>query len=107
MERIDAGKTLRILDLFVDFFFILSGFVIARSYAPRVSSVRLYLRFLQKRFARIYPLHLLTLGLVIVMVVGATAADVKINNPIVYKWNGLLPTIFLVQAWGILDHNTF
>jgi len=99
--------TLRKLDLFVDFFFILSGFVIARSYASKVSSWPLYFQFLQKRFARIYPLHLLTLGLVVLMVVIAAAGNIRINHPEVYEWKGLLPTIFLVQAWGTLDHNTF
>lgn len=99
--------TLRGLDLYVDFFFILSGFVIARTYAARVSTVPLYLTFLQKRFARIYPLHLLTLAAVVAMVVLAKVMGAPVNHPEVYNWNGLLPSIFLVQAWGTLDSNVF
>lgn len=99
--------TVRGLELYVDFFFILSGFVIARTYAARVSSLPLYLSFLQKRFARIYPLHLLALACVVAMVLVARATGASVNHPDTYDWNGLLPSIFLVQAWGILDHNVF
>jgi peptidoglycan/LPS O-acetylase OafA/YrhL len=99
--------TLRGLDLYVDFFFILSGFVIARTYAARVSSLPLYLTFLQKRFARIYPLHLLTLACVVAMVLLAKAVGAPINHPEAYDWNGLLPSILLVQAWGTLKSNVF
>src|SRR5687768_5323025 len=47
--------------LFIDFFFLQSGFVIAHVYAPRLSSgdkpgaIKVYL---WARFARVYPLHL-------------------------------------------------
>jgi peptidoglycan/LPS O-acetylase OafA/YrhL len=54
--------------LWVDFFFILSGFIIAHVYSasltgrPKAKSI---LDYLWARFARIYPLHLLCLGLVV------------------------------------------
>jgi peptidoglycan/LPS O-acetylase OafA/YrhL len=99
--------TVRALDLFVDFFFILSGFVIARTYASRVSSLPAYFTFLQRRAARIYPLHLLTLVFVIVMVLGAQAMHAPINHPEVYDWRALPATVFLVQAWGELKDNVF
>ncbi len=45
----------------VSIFFVLSGFVIAYNYSDQFSkSYRGYLRFLQNRFARIYPVYLLT-----------------------------------------------
>src|SRR5215469_14862557 len=50
--------------LFVDFFFILSGFVIALSYGSMFSrgiNLRDYIAFLIKRLARIYPLHIVLL----------------------------------------------
>ena len=49
------------LSLFVDVFFVISGFVIAYVYASRMDSGWSYLRFLQRRIGRLYPLHLLTL----------------------------------------------
>ena len=48
--------------LAVDFFFMLSGFVIYLNYAERLASHRISAgEFLFRRFARIYPLHLLIL----------------------------------------------
>jgi len=47
-------------DLFVDFFFVLSGFVIAYSYSTIETLGQLGL-FLKKRFFRVYPLHLVML----------------------------------------------
>ncbi|QRR03741.1 acyltransferase family protein [Dyadobacter sandarakinus] len=42
--------------LFVDFFFVLSGFVIARNYVGRIHTARDFFTFLKKRFIRLYPL---------------------------------------------------
>ncbi|WP_178954902.1 MULTISPECIES: acyltransferase [unclassified Pseudoalteromonas] len=44
-------------DIFVDFFFILSGFVIAHAYKSKIDSLN-FKTYMQNRFARIYPLHL-------------------------------------------------
>ncbi|TIT36909.1 MAG: acyltransferase [Mesorhizobium sp.] len=48
--------------LFVDFFFVLSGFVIASSYADRLGRPEEVARFALVRFGRIYPLHLVMLA---------------------------------------------
>lgn len=42
--------------LFVDFFFVLSGFVIALNYVDRIHSTGDFLTFLKKRFIRLFPL---------------------------------------------------
>jgi peptidoglycan/LPS O-acetylase OafA/YrhL len=50
--------------LWVDFFFVLSGFVIAYAYGAEFRdslSRGSYWRYIRSRFARIYPLHLFTL----------------------------------------------
>jgi peptidoglycan/LPS O-acetylase OafA/YrhL len=44
--------------LFVDFFFVLSGFVIAATYAERLANGFGLWRFMVLRFGRVYPLHL-------------------------------------------------
>jgi peptidoglycan/LPS O-acetylase OafA/YrhL len=49
------------LALFVDLFFVISGVVIAHAYTGRINSFGDYRDFLQKRVARLYPLHLATL----------------------------------------------
>jgi peptidoglycan/LPS O-acetylase OafA/YrhL len=47
--------------LFVDFFFVLSGFVIAWNYAARLDSWHGFKRFLILRLGRVYPLHIFML----------------------------------------------
>ena len=68
--------------LWVDFFFILSGFIMSyvygKNFAARVSSAD-YWRYLGARFARVYPLHFVTLLWALVSCVAivhyATALD--------------------------------
>ena len=47
--------------LFVDFFFLLSGFVMAHSYLDRIGNGIGLRKFIVLRFGRLYPLHLFTL----------------------------------------------
>ncbi|WP_454616650.1 hypothetical protein [Bradyrhizobium cenepequi] len=51
--------------LFVDFFFVLTGFVIASNYRSRLADGFSAGRFLVLRLGRIYPLHIVTLLLFI------------------------------------------
>ena len=44
--------------IFVDFFFILSGYVISLSYADSLTNLKSFRKFLLKRFIRLYPLLL-------------------------------------------------
>ncbi|QPF88088.1 acyltransferase [Bradyrhizobium genosp. L] len=87
--------------LFVDMFFILSGFVISYSY-PASTGVRSYVRFLVRRIARIYPLHVLTLlvfaGLTLIGITGPAGHE---------SFADFLYNLFLVQAWGVTDHLSF
>ncbi|WP_443747209.1 acyltransferase family protein [Asticcacaulis solisilvae] len=56
--------------LWVDFFFILSGFIIAHVYAEgmtRAGKGRAVADYLWARVARVYPLHLFCLGLVVLI----------------------------------------
>ncbi len=48
--------------LFVDFFFVLSGFVIAHAYADRIGTAREGAAFMIRRFGRVYPLHFAVLA---------------------------------------------
>jgi len=48
-------------DTMVDFFFVLSGFVIAYSYLDRITNIKSLINFKIKRFLRLYPLHFITL----------------------------------------------
>lgn len=69
------------LALFVDLFFIISGFVIAYVYDGRIGSLKDYGRFLQRRVGRLVPLHWATLALGTVIILGIGASGLSMNNP--------------------------
>ncbi len=59
-----SQSTLRIVEnagVFVDFFFVLSGFIIAYMYQQEVGKQVTFPVFFRRRFARLYPLHLFVL----------------------------------------------
>ena len=90
--------------LFVDFFFILSGFVMCHVYGRAFSvavTPRGYMKFMRARFARIYPLHLFLLAIY----VGLASLGMKqtTENP---EWS-ILANAFLVHALGVFDHTTW
>lgn len=72
----------------VSFFFVLSGFILFLNYgeAPRVG------RFLLARFARLYPVHLVTF----VLFGLAFAPDIFFNED--YRWP-LFANVLLVHSW--------
>lgn len=81
----------------VDFFFLLSGFVLTHVYHDRFAdgcSGRQLLCFLLRRLARIYPLHLATMVAVIAV------ARFQLSS---HDREQLLPSLLLVQAWGLFD----
>lgn len=92
--------------LWVDFFFILSGFIMAYVYghwfADREIMTRRYGDFLIRRLRRIYPLHFFMLVLFVIMVAGKIMTGRGEED-----WAGLAATtthnLFLVQAWHVHD----
>jgi peptidoglycan/LPS O-acetylase OafA/YrhL len=89
-------------NLAVDLFFLLSGFVIYLNYAGRVTPDPASVGdFLFRRFARIYPLHLLVL-------LGFAAwfgAAVALGGSTLEEQRPgyFLASLFLVQNWGFTD----
>src|SRR5438132_4892874 len=58
--------------LWVEFFFALSGFILVHVYVSRASEMwhgHGYLRFLQARLARLYPLHLFMMIAILLQVI--------------------------------------
>ncbi|HEX8412526.1 MAG TPA: acyltransferase, partial [Sphingomicrobium sp.] len=86
--------------LAVDFFFLLSGFVIWLSWGSRFQEqgLRIVPQFLKKRIARIWPLHAFVLGGAIVFV-GALAVTGR-SSPEAYPLGELPLHIMLMQNWG-------
>ena len=83
----------------VDIFFILSGFVLTHAYQHEVAQGRYsHGRFLIARLARIYPMHLAALALVLAMVAGARLLGAQFGEDR-YTWAGLLWTLSLTHVW--------
>lgn len=70
----------------VTLFFVLSGFILTYVY-PNFEGQGAIRRFYLARFARIWPLHALTVTLALVLL------------PVHFSWDWLLANLMLVQAW--------
>jgi peptidoglycan/LPS O-acetylase OafA/YrhL len=97
----------------VAFFFVLSGFVIAHTNQDRLAQGGYVREFVAKRFARIYPLHLLTLlwlvGLELVKLTmsrhGASVAEAPFTGP--WSLPALGANLLLVNGFGFLHAFTW
>jgi peptidoglycan/LPS O-acetylase OafA/YrhL len=90
----------------VDIFFVLSGFILAliyQSWFGEEVKRSSYVKFLQRRFARIYPLHAFMLILTIGVVVAAHLMHSQTVNGLDRFTVASLPATFLlVHAWGFV-----
>ncbi|WP_063200360.1 acyltransferase [Bradyrhizobium sp. AT1] len=93
--------------LFVDFFFVLSGFVIAANYRSRLAEGFGIGRFLILRLGRIYPLHLVTLLLFIPIDaakdgIGPNLLQAIVTNLLLLQGLGVNPQNWLnFASWSI------
>jgi peptidoglycan/LPS O-acetylase OafA/YrhL len=93
--------------LFVDFFFVLSGFVITHSYSDRLVTLGGVGRFAIRRFGRLWPLHVVVL-LAFVVVEAAKAVSVAHGAPFdkppftgAASPGSILTNLFFGQSFGI------
>jgi len=90
---------------FVEFFFVLSGFVISLSYMGKVGQRHALPEFMIRRTGRLWPLHMATLaGFVLLILIKALAdmlgifsADVLYSGPAITIFT--IENIFLVHAF--------
>jgi peptidoglycan/LPS O-acetylase OafA/YrhL len=96
----------RFIPLFVDLFFTISGFVICFVYFDRMSTRADYGAFMKRRFARLVPLHWLTL-LVFAAIGVAIYFGISVKEPERYDWQCFLPNVLLIQSLHVCDRLTF
>jgi peptidoglycan/LPS O-acetylase OafA/YrhL len=93
--------------LFVDFFFVLSGFVITHAYLDPLQSGLPFGTFIIRRIGRLWPLHIAILAILVMRefaVYGASSAGLIPLQPVFEGGTGLLQlaeSVFFVQAVGI------
>ena len=83
----------------VDFFFVLSGFVIAAAYEERVRGVGRFVQYAVRRVGRLYPLHLFVLGVWLLI----EFAKSWLGEPAFQgdtSWPDFWQNLFLTQAFG-------
>jgi peptidoglycan/LPS O-acetylase OafA/YrhL len=87
--------------LCVDFFFALSGFVLMHVYGGAIRTGNDYVRFLQKRFARIYPLHALMVIVFVVLALAVAGKPMAERIAPVLEPAAALPNLMLLHSFGI------
>ena len=104
--------------LWVEFFFVLSGFILTHAYWARLKELLRrpgYLAFLRARLIRLYPLHLFMLLVLLALVLGLrilaaqggylSIFDAKYHQDVSIK--GFLLSLFLVHAWNSMTTLTW
>jgi peptidoglycan/LPS O-acetylase OafA/YrhL len=99
---------------FVDFFFVLSGFVIAHAYREPLQRGGAAVRgFLVRRLGRLWPLHVVVLAVLIgveCLTAVAAQAGISLGHQAFTEKNtlGAIPAnLLLVHAWGMFDTTTW
>src|SRR6185437_1733191 len=99
--------------LFVDFFFVLSGFVISHSYGHRLGTLEGVGRFVMRRLGRLWPLHAVVLIAFIVVEGGraiSTARGASFVNPPftgATSFHSILTNLLFGQSLGIEQQLTW
>lgn len=100
--------------LAVEFFFVLSGFVLTSAYGDRLGGFGERIRFLIRRIGRLYPLHLATLLAVLGMETARWFVSSRVGHPVggplftgATDMGAFLPNVLLIHAWGILPDFTW
>lgn len=111
---LDAGiasdsivNSTRSFALFVDMFFVVSGFVIAFVYFARIVNIGSYLHFLRKRIARLGPLHWLTLAIFAAIGLTAHFLHVPLNNAEMYNPQCFPSNLLFLNSMGFCQNLTF
>lgn len=83
--------------LFVDFFFVLSGFVIATAWEGRLTHVEQTWRFLVRRFGRLWPLH----AFILAAFVGISLIEGDLNHDERHSIFAIVTNLLLVHGLGM------
>jgi len=114
ISHISESTLVRQSWLFVDFFFVLSGFVIAHGYLGKIENPAALLEFVIRRFGRVWPLHAAILLLFVLsecLKLGLShVGGFPIHEPAFtgrYTLDALGANLLLVHALGFYDLETW
>tara|TARA_B100001057_G_scaffold30626_1_gene27926 strand:+ start:634 stop:1689 length:1056 start_codon:yes stop_codon:yes gene_type:complete len=90
----------------VQFFFLLSGFIFFRLYLKKIKEKNLsFYNFLILRISRLYPLHFITL--IIVLIIYLILKSNNFINPIRADLEHFIYNLFLIHEWGLNSYASF
>jgi len=98
--------------VFVDFFFVLSGFVIAHAYGARLNGGGQFVEFLVRRIGRLWPLHIAVLTVLVSLDCVLYVLHLSIAGKPPFSGEHALdllgPNALLIHSWGLgwLSWNT-
>ncbi|MDY0029081.1 MAG: acyltransferase [Pseudobdellovibrionaceae bacterium] len=94
--------------IFVDFFFVLSGFVITRNYWEKIGTKTAAVKFAIVRWGRVYPLHLF----ILIMFIALEFARSRIEGDAMFgnaakSLESLIGNLFLIHSMGFYSMLTW
>ena len=100
--------------LFVDFFFVLSGFVISHAYFDRLSHASDVIRFVLRRIGRLWPLHVAVLaaliGLLFIKFAAVALLHANLGDPSAQDGHTIrtvIANLLLIQAFDVQSRLTW
>lgn len=99
-DRLSSHLQTEGLTLFVDVFFVISGFIIAYIYAERLKDLKSFGRFMQRRIARLMPLHIVTLIFMTTFYAAILSMGIVVKNEPSLSAYCLSSAAFLVHSWN-------
>ena len=95
----------------VEFFFVLSGFVLYHAYRIRLNKIADLPRFIQLRLARIYPVHIfftvIFVAIEIFKAVGPAGAQVQVRYSMGKIFTAFVENALLIQGLGLRQREIF
>ncbi len=97
--------------MMIDYFFVLSGLVIAQSSLDRLTSWPQFQTFMIRRFGRVYPMHALLLGAFLALellkyfLTKGNSATPAFSVP--FTTESLPANLLLLQSWNLFDTPTW
>lgn len=99
--------TLANFRMFVDLFFVISGLVIATFYGTAVRDAPSYRKFMQRRLARLYPLHFATFLPFFLLWAAASYFHQPLTSPERYDPHCIVPNLAMLHAFDLCNNRTF
>ncbi|NQE60960.1 acyltransferase [Caulobacter sp. RHG1] len=102
-----ADDTIKSFSLIVDLFFLISGYVMAAIYTGRLTTFAKYRDFLQKRVARLGPLHWATMLVFVVIAALGWAGLINERDASRYDVTCIPQNVLFIHAWGTCKAQTW